>query len=76
MVTHPREGDRIYLPSTTLAGGWAVVAKVHPGIREGQPDWLVWVEERPEQPYSWRFLASMQAELRERYGEQRADANG
>jgi len=81
MVTLPKVGDEIYVPSSfyishgrdDVQGGKAIVARVE--VREQYPEfnrYWVRVEELPGRCYNWGVLERDQEKLKERYGEVRA----
>lgn len=74
-VLPPEVGDEVYVrDAARCIGGKGRVS--HSGPFLGQnPDWMVGVEEHGKPPmvlYSWTELETQQAELAQRYGNQRA----
>lgn len=75
----PKIGDKIYVPTSLylshgrddFQGGICTVSKVKNELSAGESCAFVSVVERPEYSYNWsQYLAGMQDELRERYGDQ------
>ena len=74
-VLPPKVGDEIYVKDTTKCiGGRGRVSHSGPFLGK-HPDWMVGVEEHGKPPmvlYSWSELGPMQAELTQKYGDERA----
>jgi hypothetical protein len=74
----PKIGDAVYVFGTSsvfhdgvVVGGLAIVSEVQPGISAGKATPFVSFEGIGGS-FNWEILASMQNELRDRYGDRRA----
>ena len=72
----PDVGDQIYVDTVVytshgrddFVGGLARVTSVH----RAESGYFITIEERPGCEYSWEGLAQQQAELKKKFGDQRA----